>query len=221
MSKLLNLEGRRFGKLTVLEQAEHRGGRVAWRCICDCGEEKDILSTSLTSGKTISCGCFRRATTRATGKTNRKPPYIKRLRSIYSAIQGRCYDKGNCGYKNYGGRGISVCEEWNGEHGESVFIVWALENGYEDSLTIDRKDNDKGYSPSNCKWSTMKEQQNNRRNNRIVTYGGKEYTVSQLSEKINIEYGTLLNRIDSNWDKKDWDLEPNLNNKNIRREMNE
>lgn len=121
-------------------------------------------------------------------------PYKKkRLKKVWESMRARCeYEKHPC-YKNYGGRGIRVCDEWRQY---KPFEEWALSSGYNDTLTIDRIDSNGNYEPDNCRWATMKEQQNNRRNNRIVTYKGVNYTVTQLAEATGIKKTTLRYRLD-------------------------
>jgi len=104
----------------------------------------------------------------------------------------RCENPNTHNYKDYGGRGITVCDEW---HNPVVFIDWALANGWEEGLTLDRIDNDGNYEPSNCRWATRKEQQRNRRNNHLITFDGKTQTVVQWAEEVNISPQTLYSRI--------------------------
>lgn len=104
----------------------------------------------------------------------------KRLRKIWGSMKERCYRPMHMHYKNYGGRGITVCDEWKDDY--IAFARWAYKNGYRDDLTIDRENNDGNYEPSNCRWITVKEQNNNTRSNRIIEYKGTQYTVSQLAE---------------------------------------
>ena len=142
MPAFKDLTGKSNGGVTALEVAEKRNGRYYWRFRCKyCGKEFVSAGTDFTSGKLLSCGCKRS-----------------------ESMKQRCGNPKANEYDNYGGRGITVCEEW--EKDFEAFYDWALKNGYAHNLTIDRKDNNTGYSPDNCKWATMKEQQNNRRNNR-------------------------------------------------------
>lgn len=122
-----------------------------------------------------------------------------RLHSIWRGMKARCYIKSHGEYKNYGAKGITVCPEWLGEHGAENFAKWAMENGYQDDLTIDRKDSTRGYSPDNCRWVTQKAQQNNRGNNHRITYNGETLTAMQFAEKYNMNYSTLITRLSRGW----------------------
>lgn len=131
----------------------------------------------------------------------------ERLQNIYVNLKQRCYNPKSTFYKNYGGRGITVCDEWlNSEmydgrstKGWIAFKNWALSNGYADDLTIDRIDNSKGYCPENCHWVTMRTQQNNRRSNRLVTYKGKTQSLVNWCRELNLNYDTIKCRIRRNW----------------------
>ena len=115
---------------------------------------------------------------------------------VWSHMRERCTRERHEYYSNYGGRGIDVCEEWS----EFLpFKEWALSSGYKDGLTIDRIDNDMGYSPDNCRWATMREQQNNKRSNRVLVYNGKKYTLTQLAEEFGIKKTTLKERLNAGW----------------------
>lgn len=158
-----DLSGQRFGRLTVVEQAERsKAGEIRWRCRCDCGREIVTQANNLTSGSSKSCGCWKHEklaldhTTHGGRKT--------RLYSIWVGMRRRCYEETSVSYKNYGGRGISICDEWRNDF--SAFRAWALKNGYDDSLSIDRINNDWNYEPRNCRWATPKEQAANRRKRR-------------------------------------------------------
>lgn len=121
-----------------------------------------------------------------------------RLFNIWQSMKQRCYDVKHDHYKEYGGRGIKVCDEWLSDF--MAFYEWAMANGYKERLTIERKDVNGNYEPSNCCWATIKEQANNKRNNRIVEYKGKKYTIAELSEKYNINYHCLYYRLQNGWD---------------------
>lgn len=184
MSKFIDLTGQKFGKLTVLKRTENKGRYPAWLCRCDCGIERVFIGNNLRNGYTVSCGCTRRGKREITHGVS-----MVRLRGIWRAVIGRCEHKQHPAYKYYGARGIKVCEDWKIE---KTFIQWALSSGYDNSLTLDRIDNNKPYCPENCRWATMKEQGRNRRNN--VFYDGK--TIPEWAEisgiPANILYGRVL-----------------------------
>jgi hypothetical protein len=131
----------------------------------------------------------------------------ERLQNIYVNLKQRCYNLKSTFYKNYGGRGITVCDEWldsemydgRSTKGWIAFKNWALSNGYADDLTIDRIDNSKGYCPENCHWVIMRTQQNNRRSNRLVTFKGKTQSLANWCRELNLNYDTIKCRIKRNW----------------------
>lgn len=159
-----DLTGMKYGRLTVLKAGETRimnnGNHVkTWICKCECGNIKEIIGYSLTSGHTKSCGCINAERLQTekickikTGSSNTK----NRIYRIYQAMKTRCYNPNVNYYYLYGGRGISICDEWLGEHGFENFQKWSLENGYSDELTIDRIDTNGNYEPDNCQWSTLR-----------------------------------------------------------------
>lgn len=213
----INLIGQRFGRLSVIGEGPTTSTQKrTWYCVCDCGniKKKPVVGYDLKSGRVRSCGCLYVESNKGRNKTHGKTGV--RLYRIWASMRQRCGYSSGAGYKNYGGRGVSICEEWSDFRN---FYEWAMSNGYADNLTIDRIDNNRNYCPENCRWSTMKEQQNNRRNNRLVEYGGQNYTLSELAHKLNIRPATLAWRIDSGWSEEEFGLLPNLNNKNMRRNM--
>lgn len=187
--KVRDLTGQKFGMLTVIERAEDRissSGKheIMWLCKCDCGNKKTVTRSALTGGLTKSCGCLR-------GENHGMCD--TRLYNIWIGIKKRCENPNRHDYNRYGGRGISICDEWKNSF--STFYNWALNNGYDDTLSIDRENVNGDYEPNNCRWSTEEEQANNKRNNVFLTYNGKTQTVSQWARELNIGQKTIINRI--------------------------
>lgn len=182
------LEGRRFGRLTVLEKSDLRSGKkVLWRCLCDCGKEVLVITSNLTGGNTKSCGCLHNEGNRKThGQCG------TRLYRIWKLMKARCYQESSRIYKYYGGRGITVCDEWQKFE---PFHEWAMANGYGDDLTIDRINVNGNYEPSNCRWATNEEQHNNTRRNVMLTYNGETMSLSQWAHRLNMPVETLWSRI--------------------------
>ncbi len=197
MSKLIDLTGQRFGRLVVIERAENSaGGRVRWLCKCDCGKSKIVLGEHLKKERTKSCGCVK---SESSSKRFKKHGGRKsKLYHVWSSMKDRCMNQDCKQFEDYGGRGITVCKEWLDDF--SAFQKWALANGYKEGLTIDRKNNDKGYSPDNCRWTDAKTQGNNKRNCRYITHNGKTKTVAEWSEITGISHDTLLYRLNHGWE---------------------
>lgn len=194
---LENLSGKRFGRLTAIKLSEKRSGRKTfWECLCDCGKTKVVRTDSLKSGAVQSCGCLKKEQDKINlpnGQGRIKHGLSsERIYHIWRGMINRCQNDSNSRYKSYGGRGIKVCEEWQ----DAVkFTSWAISNGYQDNLTIDRIDVNGNYEPSNCRWATIKEQANNKRDNVFIEFKGKIQTLKEWSEELNIPYGTLATRI--------------------------
>ena len=192
-AKRNSLNGKKFGMLTVIGYSHTVGKHSFYKCVCDCGKEIITRRDGLVNGHTSSCGCVRDEWSHS-GKLNRKHGLYKdRAYWVWAKVKSRCYNPKSREYENYGGRGITMCDEWlNPEN----FVKWAYETGYDANLpkgvcTLDRIDVDKNYEPSNCRWITNKQQQNNRRDNRRYSYNGEEHTIAEWSEILNVPYGTL------------------------------
>jgi hypothetical protein len=189
MSTLLNLSGRKFGKLTVTDVFSRRekDRKIQWECICDCGNKKNVVSNYLMSGKTKSCGCL--SIELSTDRVKTHGLTNTRLYSIWSDMKTRCFNTKGRYYINYGGRGVTMSEEWKNDF--LAFYRWSIKNGYSDELSIDRINNDGNYCPSNCRWVTRKTQSNNRRSN--IVFQGK--TLSEWCEDLKLNYHTVRTRI--------------------------
>lgn len=206
MSKFIDLTGQRFGRLTVIEKCGvATSGHALWKCKCDCGNHHITTSNQLRGGSK-SCGCLQReraseAAKQRTGQNCSKKYAIGqehyRLHQCYKDMLNRCYNKNNRSFARYGGRGIGVYVDWFNDF--YAFRDWALDNGYANNLTLDRIDVNGNYVPDNCRWVTVKVQNNNRSNNRIVNYKGETMTLHELSEKHDIAYKTLWQRVNSGW----------------------
>lgn len=195
-----DLTGMKFNRLTVISYipiSERKSKTYSWLCKCDCGKLVDGNPSKLKNGLQKSCGCLKEEIKYNIGNVNKKYKFInKRLYSIYQAMVHRCYDKNGREYHNYGGRGITVCEEWLGEFGYDVFAEWALNNGYDLNAkhgvcTLDRINVDKGYSPENCTWITNQQQQCNKRTNVNLTYNGETHCMTEWARILNIPFGKI------------------------------
>lgn len=192
--RLEDLTGQRFGRLTVIERAPNKGNKTMWLCKCDCGNVKTVDSYLLKSGQTMSCGCLHREM--VSKQHTKHGGRHERIYAVWCCMKARCYNPNNKNYADYGGRGTTVCNEWTDKAtGFQTFREWAMKNGYKDTLSIERKDVNGHYEPSNCRWATQKEQCNNRRSNHMITYDNRTMTLTQWSEELGINRGTLDTRI--------------------------
>ena len=196
MSKVIDITGQRFGRLTVLKFDRQDSFRqYMWTCKCDCGNVVSIRGYSLRSGNTQSCGCIQKETTIKFRQTHGQKK--TRLYNTWQSMKQRCSTPSVSCYKYYGGRGIKVCEEWQKFE---PFYHWAINNGYADNLTIDRINVNGNYEPSNCRWITLKEQQMNTRRNHYITLNGETKTLKEWAEQLGINHTTLLGRLNyPNW----------------------
>ena len=196
-----DLTGQRFGMLYVLKEAapiqrkdNPSQSRRRWLCRCDCGAEKIILQDNLKRGLSKSCGCIKGGDVRG-AQLRTHGESASRLYAIWQQMKNRCYNKNATFYKDYGGRGISVCDDWKSSY--ECFRDWANSHGYTEDLTIDRIDCDGDYCPDNCRWVDRVAQANNRRSNRIYSYNGETHNVTEWAKLIGISPKTLFSRLDS------------------------
>ena len=182
--------GKTFGRLTVIERrTSNKAGNAMFLCECSCGTEKTVMAVSLRNGNTQSCGCLRieRVKQAVTTHSMSKHP----LMSVWDGMMRRCYKMSARYYKDYGGRGIVVCERW---HAAGNFIA-DNKKLYRPGRSLDRIDNDGPYSPENCQWSTSAQQARNKRNNRLLTYRGKTQCVTDWAKEIGVAPEVLFSRI--------------------------
>jgi hypothetical protein len=193
MKIIKDLTGEKYNLLTVLEKTDKRAsGKVVWKCICDCGTIVEATGNHLRNGSVKSCGCIMIKHGHS-GGIGKKPSSTY---SCWQMMHQRCCNPQNSRYKNYGGRGIRICERWaDFEH----FLEDMGERP--EGKTLDRIDVNGNYEPSNCRWATNKEQQNNLTNNRKVNYKGEMITISKLAEILKIDRYILYARLNrAGWD---------------------
>ena len=198
MRKLANdLTGKKFGKLEVIGVHDTGSRKTYYVCQCDCGNVKVVRADSLISGATKSCGCIKKEQDKTNLTANHRHKMSgTRIYETWQDMKRRCYNKQNVRYNRYGGRGIKVCEEWLNNF--QSFYDWAIRNGYSDDLTIDRIDNDGNYEPSNCRWSTVKEQCNNRSSNINIAIGNETKSLMSWCEIFNVDYKKVHARYQRN-----------------------
>lgn len=195
MSQFVDITGHRFSRLVAVRLLPERSpqGRTLWECKCDCGQTLTATSNALRRENTRSCGCLARSLTasRSTkhGKSN-SPEY-----AIWAAMRNRCTNPNDRNYKNYGGRGITLCEQW-----QSFASFYADMGGRPSSNhSIERVNNDGPYSPDNCIWATPEEQQLNRRTARLITFNGQTHNLATWAKRTGIRVTCILHRLDAGW----------------------
>ena len=191
MRRVNDLTGKRFGMLTVLGIDDRGTRKTYWMCQCDCGNVKSVRSDSLQNGAIKSCGCLKKKQDAMNLTSNHSHKMSgTRLFGEWQGMKGRCFNKNNARFARYGGRGITVCDEWRDDF--SAFARWAVENGYDDKLTLDRIDNDKSYSPENCRWADARTQSRNRSTNVSVTIGNSTRTLTEWCEIFHLDPHTVF-----------------------------
>lgn len=203
MKKNIDLVGNKYNYLTVINYSHKKNKNHYWLCVCDCGKEKAIRQNYLLSNYTISCGCYNKKKVKETH--TKHGLHKNRLYNVWLSIKTRCYNKNFHSYYNYGGRGITVCDEWKNDF--MAFYNWAMKNGYKEEIlkngknkwTLDRINNDSGYSPENCRWVDMKVQSNNTRVNHKITYKGETLNLKEMAKKYNLSVSRLSRRLSKGW----------------------
>ncbi len=190
MTNIKNLIGTKVNKLTVIAQSASKNYRSNWLCKCECGKEIVLPSYTIWRGTVISCGCHNKY-----GGLTVKQNHIYRL---WFYMKERCYNPGVLSFEYYGGRGITVCNEWIDDFPK--FCSWALENGWKKGLQLDRQNNNEGYSPDNCRFTTPTINGRNKRNNKILDFMGQKKSLSEWAEIYNIKPALVSKRINANWD---------------------
>lgn len=189
--------GKTYGRLTGLRKAGSRGKQTFWLFQCSCGRKKEINVYNVIRGAVKSCGCIHLERCRnglvALKHGGARKGHVTRLHNTWRAMRGRCRNHNNNAYVDYGGRGISVCQEWDESY--AVFRDWAEASGYSPKLTLDRIDNDGDYSPDNCQWATRKEQARNRRSTRLITFDDRTQTLAAWAEETGLGASTIFYRL--------------------------
>lgn len=196
MAKKLEIkQGDKFGKWTIIEEIAPKiisnKPRRMFRCQCECGNIGEVQLSCLRNGHSTSCGCEQKK--RASAANTKHGLEKQPLYCTWKNMKKRCNNPNATEYKNYGGRGISVCEEWSKDF--QNFYDWAINNGWTKELTIDRIDTNGNYCPENCRWADVKTQMNNMTKNHYIEYNGDTYTLSTLSEHLNIPYNIVRYRL--------------------------
>lgn len=187
---IIDLTGQTFGRWNVkrfIGLDSHK--RALWECECECGTIKSIASNNLRRGLTKSCGCYKSDSTKERLTTHGHSN--TRLYHIWQGIKRRCNNPNEIRFANYGGKGISMAKQWEDYKN---FEDWALKNGYQENLTIDRIDLSKGYEPSNCRWVTNESQANNKSNNVYVEINGETHTLGEWARIVGVSYKTIHTR---------------------------
>ena len=204
----IDLTGQKFGRLTVIGIADpETKGEHKWVCRCSCPEHNIVCvrGINLRSGNTRSCGCLAHETCVKRGYDSAKHGMTDtHIHNVWDCMKDRCFNPKKDGFQRYGGRGISVCDEWLGEHGFENFYQWAVTHGYDETLQIDRIDNDGNYCPENCRWVPAKINMRNRSVNHFIETPWGRMTIAEYVERIDGDYNLVYAQImkgrhDINW----------------------
>lgn len=201
--KIVDISGKKFGRLTVVSKVGSNGHSTLWLCKCECGKMKEVTLSHLRQGCVMSCGCLtkeiasERGYKSKIGERSRKHGDNKtKLYNVWAGMKRRCQNSNTLHYNDYGGRGITVCDEWQ----EYIpFKEWAIATGYKEGLSIERKDVNGNYEPNNCYWIPLKMQGKNRRNTIYIQYNDKDYTIEEIAEITGLKRRTIKGRFERGW----------------------
>lgn len=191
----IDMKGRVFGRLTVLEYSHSTGYGAFWKCKCECGKEHTVSGVMLRIGNTLSCGCYGKevANTAVTkhGEASKRTPEYR----VWCSMRSRCNNQSHQDYDDYGGRGITICSEWED------FAAFLADMGRRPSMkhTLDRIDVNGNYEPGNCRWATWREQAQNKRNNVWITHDGKTLCVREWERQLGLNVGGIQSRLLNGW----------------------
>lgn len=196
MGGFVDLTGAKFGRLEVISRGSvGNDGGVKWKCKCQCGVIKEVRGNSLRTGATHSCGCLQRESARALAKHGHQGGYKQSPEYMtWRAMLRRCSDEAHVDYPIYGGRGITVCEQWK-DFANFIADVGTRPSGH----TLDRREKDGNYEPGNVRWATAKDQARNMRSNRMLTLNGVTKCTAEWAEELGISHNTLRARLFLGW----------------------
>lgn len=198
MSKLIDLTGQKFGRLTVIKRVEkqNKTRSAYWLCQCECGNTTIVSSPNLKNKHAMSCDCLQQESRLTHSITHGLTK--TRIYKIYLGMKKRCYNKNYFQFQYYGGKGIRICDEWLNNF--KSFYDWSIANNYNDTLTIDRINSNGNYCPENCRWVDKYVQANNKKTNKLITYNNETHTMKEWSKITGLTYSTIQHRLDRNWD---------------------
>lgn len=206
MNNLKDMTGFKFNGCEVISRkGSDKNGKALWEVVCFCGNSFITLGSSIRQKRAKSCGCSHKKAAKEMGLNNKTHGATKsRLYLSWKSMKARCFNENHKSYKNYGARGITICNSWSSSF--ENFEKWAVENGYKPNLTLDRIDVNGNYEPSNCKWATRKEQGRNKTNNFLIEFNGEILTLSEVAERTGKSRHVIKYKIKNNKSIKEADL---------------